>query len=262
MKKIFLLLPTLLLCAGSIGAQSPANRTATTVIADVLAQVPAQDKALYAQQQKDLLSTGENGIVQLVKMLEISDERKAKVELAVSGLTHFVSAQEQRNSRLTVANAYLNAIDQLRDKEAKAFVIRQLEIAGGDESVGKLSSFLSDEYLSSPAAVALAAIHSPAAGQALVDALNRALSSKQKENVVRAIGYMQAAGGEKILKEQSGSADPQLQGAVWYALGRVGSAASLPDLAAAAKKAGYAAEATGAVAAYLTLTKRLLAQGA
>ena len=261
MKKIFLLFLASCLWAGSICAQSPANRTAATVIADVLAQVPAQDKGAYTQQQEDLLSAGEEGIAQLVEMLETNDEGKAKVELALSGLTHFASAPEQSGRRLTVVNAYLSAIDRLSDAEAKAFVIRQLEVAGGDECVAKLSSLLGDESLSSPAAVALAAIRSAASGQALVDALGKPLGSRQKENVVRAIGHMQAAGAEKILKTLAADADTRLRGAVWYALSRTGSAASLPVLAAAAGQARYAPEVTGAVNAYLTLIKRLLAQG-
>lgn len=241
-------------------AQTPANRTATTTIADVLAQIPAQNEADYIQQQYDLLSTGENGIVQLATMLEIPDERKAKVEFALSGLAHFVTTQGNDVHRLTVVRAYINAIDRLRDKNAQAFIIRQLEIAGQDEAVDKLASFLSDDALSSPAAIALTAIRTPVAGRTLLEALNSPLSNPQKENVIRAIGDIPVADAEKTLQALTG--DPSLQQAVWYALSRTGSAASLPYLAEAAKKVRYAAEASGATNAYLQLIRRLLAQGA
>ncbi|MDR0729391.1 MAG: DUF1080 domain-containing protein [Prevotellaceae bacterium] len=260
MKKIHSLLLISLLWAGGLVAQTPANRTANTIIADVLAQIPAQNEAGYVQQQHDLLSTGENGILQLVTMLEIPDERRTKVEFALSGLTHFVTMQGNDVHRLTVVLAYINAIDRLRDKNAQAFIIRQLEIAGRDEAVGKLASFLGDDALSSPAAIALTAIRTPAAGQALLEALNRPLSNPQKKNVILAIGNMPVAGAEKAL--QALADEPSLQQAVWYALSRTGSAASLPDLAEAAKKVRYAAEASGATNAYLQLIRRLLAQGA
>ena len=48
---------------------------------------------------------------------------------------------------------------------------------------------------------------------------------------------------------------------VLYALSRVGSKASLGDLAAAAEKVGYKMEKTGANEAYIALIKRVLEQG-
>ncbi|MDR0667851.1 MAG: DUF1080 domain-containing protein [Prevotellaceae bacterium] len=260
MKKIYSLLLVALLWISSLVAQTPANRTANTIIVDVLAQTPAQNEAAGIQQQNDLLSTGENGLVQLIKMLEIPDERRVKVEFALSGLTHFVTAPEMEAHRLTLVKAYLNTIDLLKNKNAQAFIIRQLEIAGQDEAVDKLASFLDDDALSSPAAGALVAIRSPASGQALLNALNRPLNNQQKENVIRAIGDLQVPGSENALKTLAG--EPSLQRAVWYALSRTGSVASLPDLAAAAKKVHYEDEATGATAACLTLINRLLRQGA
>ncbi|MDR1454872.1 MAG: DUF1080 domain-containing protein [Tannerella sp.] len=166
MKNIYLSLLISWLCLAGIYAQQPLNRTATTIIADVLARIPAQDEASYAQQQYDLVSAGEEGVFLLAKMLEIRDERKAKAEYALNGLSSFVSASEQETNRLAVAKAYLSAIDLLDDKEARAFIIRQLEIVGKEEAVAKLSSFLNDEYLSSPAAAALAAIRGQVAEQA------------------------------------------------------------------------------------------------
>ena len=45
MKKVYISIASLLLLGNVMLAQSPANRTAQTVVADVLAQMPAQQQA-------------------------------------------------------------------------------------------------------------------------------------------------------------------------------------------------------------------------
>ncbi|GHT08918.1 hypothetical protein FACS189426_05750 [Bacteroidia bacterium] len=161
MKKIYLLLAILLLSVGMIYAQQPENRTATTIIADVLAQTPAQNEKQYIQLQKDLLSTEENGILQLAKSLETNKKNDAKVKYALNGLADYVSAEGQDAARLTVVNAYLKALDGIKDADTKAFIISLLEIAGKKETVAKLTTYLNDNstVVSDAAAKALSSIN-------------------------------------------------------------------------------------------------------
>ncbi|MDR1610542.1 MAG: DUF1080 domain-containing protein [Candidatus Symbiothrix sp.] len=158
MKRIYLILFVLFLSLGTLFAQSPGNRTAETVIADVLAQIPAQDKEQYVQQQKDLLSTGESGILQLAKMLNTSPESAVKAQYALNGLTTYTTEIRQEDARLIVVNAYLKALDELSDADSKAFIIRLLRMIAKDEAVSKLTSLLNDKDLRSPAEEALASI--------------------------------------------------------------------------------------------------------
>jgi hypothetical protein len=164
MKKIYSLFAILLLCVGMIYAQQPQNRTATTIIADVLAQVPAQNGKQYIQQQKDLISTGENGILQLVKSLETNKGNDAKVKYALNGLAAYVSAEGQDAARKTVVNAYLKALDEIKDADNKAFIISLLEITGKEETVAKLKTYSKDAstVVSDAAIKALASINGPA----------------------------------------------------------------------------------------------------
>ena len=69
MKKVYITISALLFCANVMMAQAPSNRTSTTVIADVLAQMPAQKQAEYNQLIKDLATTGEEGVLTLVKRI-------------------------------------------------------------------------------------------------------------------------------------------------------------------------------------------------
>ncbi|MFV0419017.1 MAG: family 16 glycoside hydrolase [Dysgonomonas sp.] len=261
MKKIYSLTGLLLLCSVMILAQSPSNRTTKTIVADVLAQMPAQQGSQYDNQMKDLASTGEEGILQLVKMINPPGKgSNDNVEYALNGLSSYVSADGQETARLVTANTYIKALDLVTDREIKAFLIRQLQIVGKDESVTKLSSYLNDESLSGPACRALAAIGSPSSSKALLNALSTASNDRSKKDIIEAIAEIQVPESEGALKALIGAGDDNMQKTVLYALSRVGTKASLPELATAAEKAGFTMEKRGANEAYIALIKRVLAQ--
>ncbi|KAA6315005.1 hypothetical protein EZS27_034469, partial [termite gut metagenome] len=296
MKKIYSI-GILLFCTGMLLAQMPANRTINTIIADALGQLPAKDAADYAKIIKEICSTGEEGVLQLADMISPPEKGlNTPVEYALSGLSHYVSAEGQESARLTTSNAYLKALDRTNDHEIKAFFIRQLEIMGKDEVVGKLSGYLTDPALSGPASQTLAAIGGTAVVEALLTALPNATDNKSKTNIVLALGDIQDTKAEVSLREllkrlpnatdnksktnivlalddiQDTKAevslrellksdDENLEKAVLYALSRTGTKLSLPDLALAADRASYTMEKTGANEAYITLIKRALSQG-
>lgn len=261
MKKIYSLTGLLLLCSVMVLAQGPGNRTVKTIVADVLAQMPAKQQGLYNGQLKDLASTGEEGVLQLIKMMNLPGKgSNANVEYALSGLSHYVSAEGQEDARLVIANAYIKALDAVTDSEIKSFIIRQLQIAGKDESVAKLASYLNDKTLSGPASRALSAINTESAGNALLEALKSVSNDDSKKDILTAIAEMQLPGAENAIKALVGTGDANMQKIVLYALSRVGTKASLPILASAAEKAGYIMENTGANEAYIALIKRVLLQ--
>ena len=260
MRKAYISIAALLLCGSMLMAQTPANRTAKTTAADVLAQMPAAKQAAYNKLIGDLSSTGEEGVLLLVNMINAPGKgNNANVDYALSGLTHYVMAKGEENARLVTANAYLKALEMVNERETKAFIIRQLQILGKDECVDALASYLNDESLSGPAARALAANGSEKAGQALVAALkSRSGSPKTQKDVILAIADVQVKEAEAVLLALQGAADPDMQKDVLYALSRVGGLNSMPVLAKAAEKAGYTMEVTGANEAYIALLKQLV----
>ncbi|GHT65104.1 hypothetical protein AGMMS50239_24110 [Bacteroidia bacterium] len=163
MKRIYSILFILCLSLGTVFAQTPSNRTANTIIADVLAQLPANNQANYNQKMKDLVSTGEAGILQLAKSLETNKGNDAKVKYALNGLATYVSAEGQDAARLTVVNAYLKALDEIKDADNKAFIISLLEIAGKEEAIAKLKTYSKDAatVVSNAATKALTSINGP-----------------------------------------------------------------------------------------------------
>ena len=262
MKKIYSLLGMLMLYSLTVYGQYPANRTTKTIIADVLAQMPAQQTEQYYSQIKDLASTGEEGILQLVRMMNLPGKgSNAQVEYALSGLSHYVSAEGMEAQRLITANAYLKALDMVVDSEIRAFIIRQLEIIGGDKAVIKLASLLSDEILAGPAARALSAIGTQDAKKELLNALNASMNDKIEGEIILAVAKLQIADAENTLKRLLETTNSDKRKTVLYALSRVGSKISLPDLAVAAQKDNYTMQKDGATEAYIALIKRVLEQG-
>ncbi|MDU1890811.1 MAG: family 16 glycoside hydrolase [Dysgonomonas sp.] len=265
MKKIYLLLGILFIWSAVLQAQYPTNRTPKTIVADVLAQMPAQYPDQYNTQIKDLASAGEEGVLQLVKMMSpLGKGSNAQVEYALSGLSHYVSAEGQEASRLVVSNAYIKALDMVTDREIKAFIIRQLEVSGKDEAINKLSSYLNDEKLSGPAARALSAIGKRSAnvGTTLLNSLGTVTNDKSKKDIINALAELKLPAAEVPLKNiLANASDPNLRSVTLYALSQCGSSASLKELTSAAQEVNFDSEPTGATEAYIALIKRVLSQG-
>ena len=118
MKKVYISISALLLCANLSFAQTPANRTAKTIAADVLAQMPAEQQAEYNKQISELSAAGEEAVFTLINMINAPGKgSNAKVDYALSGLSHFVMAKGQENARQVVAKAYIQALDKVPCRE-------------------------------------------------------------------------------------------------------------------------------------------------
>ncbi|MDR2928700.1 MAG: DUF1080 domain-containing protein [Cytophagaceae bacterium] len=175
MQKIFSTLSIVLICGCLITAQMPENRKNTTIVADVLAQMPASNIETFNQLMNDLASTGSEGVIAILKQFNAPAQgSNANAEYALSGLSAYVSAAGMETLRLPVVSGYLKALDEVTETETRAFIIRQLAIAGGDECVDKLAKYLSDEALCHYAAGALSGIGTENAGKALLEALKKA----------------------------------------------------------------------------------------
>ncbi|MDL2213180.1 DUF1080 domain-containing protein [Bacteroides sp. OttesenSCG-928-E20] len=133
MKRIYTILAALLIALSSVLAQSPANRTNKTIVADVLAQLPAANQETFNAQLKDLASTGEEGIFMLVDMLNGTNVNSSKLAgYALSGLAAYASSPANESIRPTLIAAYTKAADKATSAENKKFLTRQLRTMGVD----------------------------------------------------------------------------------------------------------------------------------
>ena len=196
MKRVYISIAALLLCGQMTFAQAPANRTASTIAADVLAQMPAAEQERYNKVLKELSESGEGAVLELVKMINAPGKgSNASVDYALSGLSHFVMAKGLENERLAISKAYMKALDMTSERETKAFILRQLQMIGKDECVEKIAGYLHDKELSGPAARVLCAISSEASGNALIAALKQRMGTPEtQKNVIMAIAEAEVKG--------------------------------------------------------------------
>ncbi|WP_298648778.1 DUF1080 domain-containing protein [uncultured Proteiniphilum sp.] len=258
MKHIQLIIICLgLLITSGMQAQLPEGRTTTTIIADALAQLPADTPQKYNRTIADLVSTGEAGLLDLIsRMNPPGNQTNETLDYAISGWSHFVA--NDNAARNVAAGAFEKALSQPLDKEIKAFLIRQLRTIATDDNVDVLSAFLTDEQLSAPAAQTLVSIGTEKAGNALLTALTGTNAEGIRLNLINAIGqtrYQQAE--PALLGLLNGNSSEAMQKVLLNALGNVGTKESLNALRSATENAGYAYRKDNATASYISLLGRL-----
>src|SRR5690554_2517205 len=247
----------LLLISNNAQAQLAAGRTKATVIADALAQLPADTPKQYNQVIADLVTTGEEGLLDLIDRLNPpGSQSNETVEFAIAGWTHFTATDNA--SRQATANTFEKALAKPLDKEVKAFIVRQLRTIATDDNVDALAPFLADEYLASTAAMALVSVGTDNANKALLDALQNSSSNAVKMQLINALGQSNYAPAEPaLLALLNQNPSGEMQQVVLNALANTGTKESVKQLANAAKEVGYAYHKNNATASYLALLNRL-----
>ena len=253
----------LLFCPGIITAQAPDNRTASTIVADVLAQLPADNAEAYTKLMKELCNTGTEGVNLLVGMINaLGKGDNSAVEYALSGLAFYSSGDEAFKNK--TEQSFITVLDGINERETKAFIIRQIAIVGSDAGINKLAGYLTDPELSAPAASAIAYIGGESAAKTLQMALMRrsVRSPEAERNIIQALGDVTPVDGtEELLKAMINTNDVSTKGVILKALSKTGSGKSLAEMAAVAAATGYKTEVTDANGAYIQLIKRVYEQG-
>jgi len=263
MKKYISFFTAILLATSFLMAQTPEGRTRATIIADALAQLPAANQTQYNRTMADLVSTGEEGLLELIERMNPPGKNSNEVlDYAISGWTNFVANDE--TNRAIATSAYEKALSQQFHNVIKAMIIRQLEKIGTDNNVQALSAFLTDERLAAPAAQALVSIGMENAMQALTNALANNPQESIKLNLVNALGQ---AGYEKaeslLIGELAKNPSIEYTDVLLSALSKVGGKNSFVPLKSAAQKINYSYQAdNSATASYLSLLKRLVGSDA
>lgn len=260
MKRIqqyILLFLCLLLTSNAVQAQLAAGRTPTTVIADALAQLPAETPEQYNKVIADLVTTGEEGLLDLIgRMNPPGNQTNEAIDFAIAGWTHYSATDD--NARRMTANTFGKALARPLDKEIKAFIIRHLRTIATDENVEVLAPLLNDKYLSSTAATALVSIGTANAHQALLSALQASSSDVIRQNLANALGQTNYSPAEPVLLgllKQNPSVE--MRQVLLNALANTGTKESIKPLGEAARQTGYAYQKENATASYITLLDRL-----
>jgi hypothetical protein len=188
----------------------------------VLQGLPADDAANEARLIGELLAQGPQAILEVCERLVPAgggDDLAARY--ALSGLSAHVTRPGAEAERGVVAAAYGRALVAAREAEVRAFLIRQLQIAGDAESIPALARQLGEPTLIDPAAQALVAIGGSRAEGALLGALPGARGA-DRVTLVRALGELRSQAAAFAILEFTVSEDDDLRQVARWALANIG----------------------------------------
>ncbi len=261
MKRILFVLLAIVMLHDVAFAQNTDQRTVTTRIADLLAQLPSGDAKQLKSNMQDISNLGVDGYVTLISGLGPQGKGNNNlIEYAVSGFSGYASQPGQESLRKMAADAYCKALPKLSDKQNKSFIISQFELVGNDASVACISAFLKDADLADPASRSLVKINTPAATAALIAALSGGTPESALRSVVEALGHTRSKEAAVAIKQLiSGASTAELSKVALFSLAHLADPSAEPVLAKAAEAAGYKYEQTNAVAAYLLFAQKSLA---
>lgn len=236
-------------------AQSPTNRSANTIVADVMAQMPANNQAKFNEQMEALASKGEETVSILLKMMKSpASEGNNQIEYALGGLSYFVAQNSKVEERKEVTKAYIDALEKTNDRETKAFIIRQIQITGVDDAVETLKKYAVTNELYAEACRALVSIGTDNAKKAISSIVNEI---PNKKVAAKSIGDLNLVAHEELLLSWLNKGDADLQKTIFNALGKIGSEKTFELLTKEVYEISYNYEANGVLEAYLMTVARL-----
>jgi HEAT repeat protein len=236
-------------------------------VADLVGQLPGPDtrsvkgtegKAEMERTLTKVLEGGRDSIVELAGLLVApgsGDDSKARY--ALHALAVMVCQGAGRKHRPVFSEALAGTLEKDRPADVKAFIVRQLQVAGGKEVTAALGKLLGDRELCEPAAQALLAIRSGAAEQ-FRTALAK-VEGGQRLTVVQALGVLRDSKSAADLRKLI-DRDRDTRLAALWALGNMGDAGSV-DVLLKAADVKVPHERIKATQACLLLAERLRAAG-
>lgn len=113
-------------------AQDSRNRTVETIVADVLAQMPAQDKAAFNSNMADLAMSAPKSILVLASKMHAPVEGIGNnlVEYAIAGVTAYVSDPANSQYKAAVLEGLKIAAVQVGDFYNAQFMNEQARLLG------------------------------------------------------------------------------------------------------------------------------------
>ena len=234
--------------------QDSRHRTAETIIADGLAQLPAQDSNTYNQIMSELANTGQKGIQMLAGMLKPADKNKnATFEYAINGMVNYATTPGKENLLPSIRLGLIDGLEQCTDKANQAFLMSQLQKCATSNEAPVFEKYLSDSYLQDYAIRGLAA--TPGIDNEIINLMKE--EKAPKSSLAYLAYFKKLKGVEPILLSWLKGADAKTLTSVYNALTVCGSSASIKELQKAAKQKNFALENTGATDCYLQLLNNL-----
>lgn len=260
MKKLLFILLACCLMPFASEAQDARQRTTTTIIADALAQLPAETSQVYNSLMQELAATGAEGVSELAGMLVPAAEgQNSLIEYALSGVANFVTAEGHEAERAGVRKGLAEGIAACTDKPNQAFLLSLLQICSTAEDAPVFVKYANDDYLADAAIRGL--ISTPDSEATILNLMQE--SDKPTALLAYAASKRPSEGAEDILLSwlTDYTTDNVTKEAIYNALAACGGKASLKVLADAAAASDYDFTPSDATSAYIRLLNRTAEEG-
>ena len=248
--KRFIVIIFVLLFVG-LPSFSQDNRTLETKIADILAQMPADDLSYRDRLVDELFSLGDKGFAELASLIVApgtGDDAAAR--MAINSMARYASQKGEEKEKAFLEKNLLTAITAAQDKEVQRFLIHQLNLVACDGSIPLLKKFLTDETLCEPATQALLSMGREKAAAVLLEVLKETAPTANV-TLIKALGEMHYKPAVSTLTQFVGNKDATVQRVTLQALARIGDPASYKTLWGVASLTTTAYEPTLALPSFL-----------
>ncbi len=241
----------------SLASYSQDKRTIETKVADLLAQLPANDLQYTNKLMGDMLAIGEAGIKQICNQIipaGTGDDTRAR--FAVESLSSFLSQKGYETEKAMWEKICIAYANGQKDNGVKDFFMKQLQLIGSSTSVEALKVYLNDKEICGPA---LAAIIS-AGGKTAETVLAEALKNKElpcAAAVMNALASMKSQIAVNEYIAWASEINVNTKASAYNALAQSGSPLAYPVLSKAARDVLYRWEHTGATASLLNYAKNV-----
>jgi len=182
------------------------------------------DKEKIEKAVAEMHKRGRAAIVGLIDMLveplEGDDVQPVKAKYALHCLAVHVCIIDDENARRQFSLALASQLGGNRSKGVQAYLVQEIQTAGGKEVAATLGKLLTDPALCEPAACALVAIGDGAAEQ-LRSALRRA-AGKCRLTIIQNLGVVGDAASVAALRRAVGDTDAGIRVAAGWALANIG----------------------------------------
>ncbi len=256
MKKIFnalLVVFVLFLTTSNLAAQD--NRTVTTKIADLLAQMPADNLPQRDKLMEELITLGDEGFQQLADRMSGKGDSTAIV-YAINGLARYACQNDKEGKRSFAEKNFILAMDKTPNDATKAFFMRQLQLVGKEDAVKAVAPYLTSAELCEPASFVLTAVNSESAKSQLLQALTK-VKDKSLVTITKALGELRYKPANTPILNNINASEPNLRKVSLAAVAAIGDPESYQPLLDAARKAGFVYEPGNATSAFVSYTQRL-----
>ncbi|MCH8127368.1 DUF1080 domain-containing protein [candidate division KSB1 bacterium] len=210
-------------CTANRSELTSTSATKGFTIEKLISRLPARDDFEREYLFGSIIRFGSAGIQQICLKLDTEDDTQA--QLALNGLATYVTRPNAENERKLFTKGIGVALKSSSNFNISAFLIRQLQFAGGDESVELLAKYLTDNRLCEPATRALLSIGTPKAEKGFIKTLSK-INASNRITIIKALGEFRSQSAVSQIREYANSNNRDLKMASLYALANIGDSAS------------------------------------